>query len=273
MRPLVSTKIKVISLPTAHERRSDFAAHARSARSNWSFVDAMTDAPPELPYFERQAQRKFGRKLTRGEVGCFASHWAEWDALLKSDEDQRIIMEDDVIVDWNALDVIAETDFSAFDIDLLRLYATHPIQYRVEVTRFLGPHIHLLNCRGMFLGSQGYVLTRRAAARMVSLATSVDMPVDWFMNRYWEFGFPNYCLFPFPLIERSTPSHIGDRSEFPPIDRSTWFLRQGFRLLDRASRGIADHIRFRASAFSPNPDAGPSYVERTKAAIHSDVNG
>jgi len=222
----------------------------------------MTDAPPELPYFERQARRKFGRTLTRGEIGCFASHWAEWDALLKSDEDQRIIMEDDVIVDWNALDVIAETDFSAFGIDLLRLYATHPIQYRVEVTRFLGPHIHLLNCRGMFLGSQGYVLTRRAAARMVSLATSVEMPVDWFMNRYWEFGFPNYCLFPFPVIEREAPSHIGHRPEQAGargIDRLAHWLS---RAKDRALREVADRVRFGKSPFAAHPDFGPTYLER-----------
>lgn len=259
-----STFVHVISLASATDRRAEFADGARNARARWRFVDACTSAPPELRYDARVAARRFGRALTGNEIGAFASHWAAWKAFVASGEQQRIVLEDDVLVDWKALDRLSEVDFSGLGLDLVRLYATHPFRHRVEVRRFLGPHQHLVQARGMFLGSQGYVLTRRAATRLLELASSIHMPVDWLMCRYWELGFPNYSLFPFPLIERSVPSNIGDRSHAAPIQRSDWIARQCWRVADRVARELADQVRFRSNPFAQHPDAGPSFVERAE---------
>jgi glycosyl transferase, family 25 len=254
-------------MASAVERRAEFAETARNARSSWGFVDAATNAPAGLPYAAGSAVRRFGRALTRPEVGAFASHFQAWTALLESSDEQRIVLEDDVLVDWRALDRLAELDFAGLGLDLLRLYATHPFRHRVEIRRFLGPHQHLVQARGMFLGSQGYVLTRRAAARLVALSAPIRMPVDWFLSRYWELGFPNYCLFPFPLIERSVASNIGDRSEQTRLHRVDWVARQYWRVADRLSRELADLSRFRANPFPQFPDAGPSFVERTQGDL------
>jgi glycosyl transferase, family 25 len=262
----VKTFVHVISLATATARRAEFAEGAKEARSRWGFVDAQTGLLPELGYDPRVAARRFGRTLSRSELGAFASHFAAWDALLKSPDEQRIVLEDDVLVDWKALDRLAELDFSKLGLELVRLYATHPFRHRVAVRRFLGPHQHLVQAQGMFLGSQGYVLTRRAAARLLEIGSTIRMPVDWLLCRYWELGFPNYSLFPFPLIERSGPSTIGDRSVAEPIGRSDWAVRQCFRVADRVAREFADQVRFRRNPFTQHPDAGPSYVERSQSA-------
>lgn len=256
------TSIEVISMPSAAERRATFAGAARDARTGWRFVDAESAAPADAPYSDAAAVRRFGRTLSRGEIGCFASHLASWKSLLDSGDRQRIVLEDDTIIDWALMDRIAEIDFARLGIDLVRFYSTHSFQHRIAVERFLGPHTHLLQTRGMFLGTQGYLLTRHAAQRLVRLATSITMPVDWFMARYWAYGFRNYCVFPFPLIERFVPSNIGERAhEAPrtPVERA---VRQGFRVLDRVSRGFADHVRFRRNPFTSTGDVGPSFVER-----------
>ena len=258
------TGIDVISMATASERRAVFAEAARGARSQWRFVAAQGAAPPEAPYSARAAVRRFGRPLSRGEIGCFASHLAAWKSLLASNDRQRIVLEDDTIVDWPLMDRIAEVDYTELGIDLVRFYSTHAFQHRVAIQRFLGPHTHLLQTRGMFLGTQGYLLTRRAAARLVELAHGIDMPVDWFMTRYWDYGFRNYCVFPFPIIERFVPSNIGDRSESAAPTAVERAVRQGFRILDRVSRGFADHVRFRGNPFEPTRDVGPSFVERVQ---------
>src|SRR6478609_748031 len=239
----MSAQVDVISMSTAEARRAVFADAARDARTSWRFVDACTAAPAELPYSDQAAVRRFGRTLSRGEIGCFASHFAAWKSLLASSDRQRIVLEDDTIVDWSLMDRIAEVDFSSHRLDLVRFYSTHPFKHTVAVQRFLGPHTHLVQTSGMFLGTQGYVLTREAAPRLVRLARGITMPVDWFMNRYWAYGLRNYCLFPFPLIERFVPSEIGDRSEAPPVGAASRIVRQGWRVFDRVSRGFADHVR------------------------------
>jgi glycosyl transferase family 25 len=262
--PPSRTRIDVISMPTAEQRRTLFADAAQGARAEWRFVTASSSPPAELPYTDQAAILRFGRALSRGEIGCFASHYSVWKSLLASNDRQRIVLEDDTIVDWPLMDRIAEVDYAALDLDLVRFYSTHPFAHSVAIQRFLGPHTHLLQTRGMFLGTQGYVLTRRAAERLVELARDITMPVDWFMTRYWEHGFRNYCLFPFPLIERFVPSEIGDRSYAQPASPVARMVRQGFRVFDRVSRGFADHVRFRGNPFEPTEDAGPSFIERTQ---------
>ncbi len=262
------TRIDVISMSTAQERRATFGDGARGARAEWRFVDAASSPPVDVPYQEEAAIRRFGRALSRGEIGCFASHLAAWKSLLASNDRQRIVLEDDTIVDWPLMDRIAEVDFAELGIDLVRFYSTHAFQHSVAIERFLGPHTHLLQTRGMFLGTQGYLLTRRAAERFVELAPAITMPVDWFMTRYWAYGFRNYCVFPFPLIERFVPSDIGDRSQAPSATPVQRVVRQGYRVLDRVSRGFADHVRFRNNPFEPTRDVGPSFIER-RQSLHA----
>jgi glycosyl transferase, family 25 len=258
------TSIDVISMAQAEQRRAVFAEAAHGARAPWRFVDACTAPPRGLVYDEKAAVRRFGRTLSRGEIGCFASHFTAWRALLDSGDSQRIVLEDDTIVDWPLMDLIADVDFADLKLDLVRFYSTHPFKHTIAIERFLGPHTHLVQTSGMFLGTQGYVLTRRAAERLVQLAQGITMPVDWFMTRYWAYGFRNYCVFPFPLIERYVPSDIGDRSEAALPGAVERVVRQGWRVYDRVSRGFADHVRFRGNPFPPTRDVGASFVERMR---------
>lgn len=182
--------------------------------------------------------------------------------MLTSNDHQRIVLEDDVIVDWRAMERLAQVDIASRGIDLIRLFSTHPFRYRLSVNRFLGPHLHLVQVHGMFLGTQGYVLTRRAAERLVGLARNIDRPVDWLMARYWEYGFPNLCLFPFPILERYVPSAIGERSAWPQpstAERAEYMCR---RVSDRVRRAVADNIRYRKFPFGATLDSGPAFVDR-----------
>jgi glycosyl transferase family 25 len=257
------TLIEVISMAGATDRRAQLSASAANvAGTSFSFVDASTRAPASVPHDSRIATRRFGRPLTPAEIGCFASHYEAWQRLLASSDEQRIVLEDDVIVDWAALATLTQVDFSALGLDLIRFYSTHPFRFDPAITRFSSPHRHLVRARGMFLGSQGYLFTRRAARAFVENARIIAMPVDWYLGRYWEFGFPNYCLFPFPVIEREAPSHIGHRPEQAGargIDRVGHWLS---RAKDRALREVADRVRFSKSPFAAHPDFGPTYLER-----------
>lgn len=255
--------IFVISMPGATERRAAFAAGASAASSAWSFVDALTAAPPGLEYSRTGAITKIGRPLEPGEIGCFASHWRVWNEVADSNRPAAIVLEDDTLVDWSALDAIAAVEFAPLGLDLVRLYSTHPFKHRVVIHRFLGAHSHLVRVSGMFFGTQGYVVTRRAARRLVMLARSIAMPVDWFMGRYWEFGFKNYCLFPFPIMERFSPSVIGERAGRYSMSSGEWLRRQASRIADRAARFMVDCAPADEGRFGPLEDAGASYIERT----------
>ena len=258
----MSTSVEVISLPQAQQRRRAFEDCAREAQTPWRFLDATSGLPPDLRYDAVRAKRRFGRALSDTEVSCFGSHYRAWRNLLDSSDSQRIVLEDDVLVDWNSLDRLSSVNLGQLGLHLVRLYATHPFRHRLVTHRFLGPHLHLIEARGLYLGAQGYVITRLGAERLIAQANPVDSPLDWLMTRYWDSGLPNYCLFPFPLIERFVPSNIGDRSSAPtpaPLDR---LLRFGWRARDRLSRAAADWGRFRQPPLEKGRDAGMPFVDR-----------
>ena len=264
---MVRTRINVISFASAKERRAAFVDQAADTRLAWSFVDALSVPPPPLTYDEGRAVRRFGRPLNKGEVGCFASHYSVWTSMLTSNDDQRIVLEDDVIVDWQTMERLAQVDIASHGIELIRLFSTHPFRYRLCVNRFLGPHHHLVQAYGMFLGTQGYLLTRRAAKQLVHRACSIERPVDWLMARYWDYDFPNLCLFPFPILERYVPSGIGERADWPKRSAAQRLERMCWRVSDRVKRAVADNIRYRKSTFGATPDSGLAFVDRAEPPV------
>ena len=83
-RRSVRTKIIVISLPAAQERRERFRERAHNAPVAWSFYPGRTGLHPRLHYDEQAAIIAKGRPLRPGELGCFSSHSAIASALSMS---------------------------------------------------------------------------------------------------------------------------------------------------------------------------------------------
>lgn len=259
----VSTIIKVISLPGS-TRRPQFKTAAEESGVSWRFVDGYTSLAAPLKYDARKAIRHFGRELTSGEIGCYTSHYKAWEEFLLSDSEQLIVLEDDVVVDWGALARLAAHGFARKDIHILRMFCTHTFPHDVCIPRFLSPHSHLLRVRGLILGIQAYLLTRKGAQAFLSTGNSVFMPVDWVMSRYWHYGLANYCLFPFPVLERYGVSAIGDlqRETMAHVRPSDRARRLFFRIKDRMAREVFNRRILRTRPFGRIADIGPAFIDR-----------
>lgn len=264
---MTQTLVRVVSMETAHERRRRFADEAAGLDVAWEFFPAHADVAAPLSYSDRAARRRFGRALTAGERGCYTSHYMLWQTLIASSCEQLLVLEDDVLVDWPLLRRLVQIDLSQSGIELIRLYSTHPFRSQTVIHRFAGPHSHLVQAKGMLLGTQGYLLTRRGAQRLVKLGASLDSPVDWLMTRYWDYGFANYCVFPFPILERYTSSSIGARAATEVVPATDRIVRFGWRVRDRLLRGLADHISLRSHGFGPSFDVGPPFIDRFGASV------
>jgi len=186
---------------------------------------------------------------------------ATWVSFLDSAADQLIVFEDDVVVDWEVMRVLAESDLASHDIHSLHLFATQPINYKIVRYKFISDHSHLLRVNGLMLGCQAYLLTRRAAEALVREAAVIDAPIDWVMSRYWRVSLPNYCLYPFPLFERhgrSTIAHAQDLNFQPSaaerLQRWLWRAR------GRVQRAWADHVTMRDTGWGPVKDAGTAFL-------------
>lgn len=255
-----ATMVRVISMTTATARRAAFAATAETAMA-WSFFDARRLPETPVVYEERLAARRFGRALKPGEIGCYASHFAVWRQFLDSDVEQLLVLEDDVFVDWPAVEQLCSHNLAAHHIHVLKLFATHPIRSRMAKYKLLSDHSHLLRVFGHAFGTQAYVLTRRGAAALASTCQQMTMPVDWAMSRYWAYRLPSYAVFPFPVIERHGPSTIEHAQQVGMSaglhDRTA---RLAWRVGERVSRTAFDLTASENPAFGSPEDAGSAYL-------------
>jgi glycosyl transferase, family 25 len=229
------TSVVVISLPDASDRRALFAARAAGTSLPWRWFDGRRELGPELEHDPDEAIVAKGRPLYPGELGCYASHYAAWTEFLQSADEQLLVLEDDTIVDWGFLTKAAAADLEAAGIAYLRLYAKRPCAFRTLLQNAIERQRSVIEFLDRPLGTQGYLLTRAGARRLVPHCRRVRRPIDDELDRSWDHGIPTLCVFPFPVIEESTASGIEaarwDRYEMPARLKAR---RYRMRLTDRA---------------------------------------
>jgi len=265
-----TTSIRVINLDRSVDRRQAFMQMAGGTKLDWAFFPAHTGITEPLQYDDRVAARRCGRSLSRAEIGCYTSHFKLWEWLANSDYDQAIIFEDDVIVDWAIIEKLAINRFSDYGINLVRLHVLYPFHFKIVKYRLFSPNNQLIRVVGMVVGAVAYLLTKAAARTLVSNYSIVAAPLDWVIARYWEHRIIGYCIFPFPVIERHSPSTIGDErhaaSQSAVYDR---IARIGWRIHDRTQRAYVEHCLIKKYPLGPTKDSGPPFLPGWPTAARS----
>ena len=72
-------------------------------------------------YSEQLNRRLYHQPLCDGEIGCYASHLAVWERLLRSGADCIAVLEDDVEIDPSLPQVLAAIESMPGDWDLVKL--------------------------------------------------------------------------------------------------------------------------------------------------------
>jgi glycosyl transferase family 25 len=264
----------VISLTGSLERQERFRREASEATVAWEFFEAHKSIAAPLTYDKRQAVRRFGRPLTAGEIGCYVSHFKVWESFLESGYEQAVVLEDDVIVDWPMIEYLLGYNLSKAGIDLLRLYCMFKFESRLQTLWFATPQKALLRASGLFLGTQAYLITRRAAVALLSVSSSIVRPIDWQMTRFWDYKLPHYCLFPYPIIERYSASTI-EHANLPVYETGMRdkAARIGYWLHDQLSRRFEDFKQNRVPFQRKVKHDGQDYLSQAGNFTFDQVSG
>jgi glycosyl transferase, family 25 len=232
------TKILVINMANAVERRDRFEQRARQVSLPWSFYPAHTSLHAALTYDEQGAIIAKGRPLRAGEIGVYSSHYAAWLDLQSDDADQYVVLEDDVIVDWNFLGTLAQVDLAKMGINYLRLYYTYPTKRTALVKQnFIDDKHSLVELQGTVFGAMAYAITKAGARTFLDHCRIVRRPIDDEMDRTWAHGQRNLSVFPFPVLGESGESIIGaTRFEVFVVPRKLRFKRLLASRLERWRR-------------------------------------
>lgn len=252
----LSLECKVISLPSSTERRQQVQKNLdANIGLSWSFFDALSE-PPEMMKLkvDLEAQRmKYGRELTKAEIGCYCSHVAtmEW-FLQNSDKDWLLVMEDDVwldpVFDLGKAAALAE----ACHIHYLRLFSKTLKKFDViaETWGFR----HLVRFKSEPFGTQIYLIDKTGIKQFLSSLDCIELPIDDELGRFWRHSLFPCAIFPYPAVERSVPSTIEDGRADKNSTRKLWGGKTViFRVIEKINKIVANRRASKLIEFQSRP--------------------
>ncbi|MEX5578002.1 glycosyltransferase family 25 protein [Pseudophaeobacter sp. A-200-2] len=125
--------------------------------------------------------------LSPGEVGCFLSHRNCWQRILDEGWEYALIVEDDLSVDpdlWQVALSLVETHADADSF--IRLPAKRRESPAAIIDQAGDSKLFLPRVIGLQTVAQ--VVGRNAAANLLAASTTIDRPVDTFLQMHWIHG-------------------------------------------------------------------------------------
>ncbi|MCL9780338.1 glycosyltransferase family 25 protein [Vibrio sp. S4M6] len=194
-------KIFVISLIDSTERRDSICKQFVDKGAEFTFFDAVDGrADSHHPLFDKYNYLKrlwftSGKMPSKGEVGCYASHYLLWKKCIELNE-PIIILEDDISLCQSFSTSIDKVEKFTSKYGFLRLEAeampkrgeSHIVESGLDYDiRFISD-----NTRGAI----AYSISPIAARKLVQKSQSWSVPVDTYMGAYYKHGVPSYLLSP-----------------------------------------------------------------------------
>jgi glycosyl transferase family 25 len=202
-----AVEIVVISLPSATGRRQWIRSTFEGTSLKWSFFDAHTSLDQTALHYDKAVARAhFGRGLSEPELAICSSHVAVLSEFLqRSQADHILVLEDDVIFDTD----FPLARFGAFcaenGIEYIRLFGKH---YAKAIRLGFFYDRSILRYETTPAGAQAYLMSKKGAKAFLDSYRSIDTTVDLAMDSFWKIPLPIYSIFPYPIIERFSPTSI-----------------------------------------------------------------
>ncbi|MDA7963958.1 glycosyltransferase family 25 protein [Ruegeria sp.] len=187
-----------MSLPDDKERRDCCAAELAGLGLPFAFVDAVQgrhipDADFARLYDEGLNRRAFKRPLSRNEVACYLGHRKIWRDIAEGDQDVCLVLEDDACFVQDPrpfLDAVAQNADLFLDV-MIKLEGvarknTTVLRPFADQTLVLSDHLPPR--------TTGYIIGRRAAAKLAGRDGPIGRPVDIDLKFYWEHEIPILTL-------------------------------------------------------------------------------
>jgi glycosyl transferase family 25 len=202
-----SLEIVVINLKSAEERRRLITSHFAELSHPWRFFEAHTSlANSKLRYDSELILRTYGDKMTPAQLALCSSHYSVIASFAESStSDYLLVFEDDVIFDTAfPLDAIT-TVCRDQGIHYMRLFGMcyTPAE---QLSSFYDRAI--IRYRSSPAGAQAYILSKEGAARVADTCQEIDSAWDMMLDKFWKTGLPIHSVFPFPTIERWSPTSV-----------------------------------------------------------------
>ena len=197
-------QVFVISLKSSTDRRARIQGELEALGFAFRFVDGIdlrdTDIRNHPDYDGARRRMYFGRDLEPGELGCLLSHREVYRRIVDEEIPCALVLEDDARLEADLPQVLISIINSKIEWDMIRFLDKKKV-YRKKCR-----HIGMLDAKHELArlptnsgGAYGYLLTRRAAARLLDLMEKNWLQNDVLHSRSWQTGLTAYIVRPSPV--------------------------------------------------------------------------
>lgn len=222
----------LISLDRDHERRKLFFSQPDTSDFYlFSAINTMqeTEEALEALFDVKSFEQRYGRKATKGEIGCTLSHLAIYQKILADesikDEDYALVCEDDALFSHHfqtkltALLPYCDTDFiwigqsKIADFNDGELELNYPIGPRFLSQKIVDTELlYGLPYKPYFAGTVAYLVRKQAVKKILSFAKLPFWLADDYVLFQEEMGLVATTVRPLLVIEN--PETISNLSQF-----------------------------------------------------------
>ncbi|HHQ4553775.1 TPA: glycosyltransferase family 25 protein [Aeromonas veronii] len=236
--------VYVISLARSQERRQRIINHMGDHGIAFEFFDAV-DGKLEHPLFSDYDYKKClwltsGKMPTRGEMGCYGSHYLLWLHCVASNQ-PIVVIEDDVILNESFKKIIFKIKEDVERFGFVRLEPSEWGRNEV-VTERDNYKISLMenNCNG----ARGYAISPKSASKLIKHRWS--LPVDCFIGLSYLHGVNSYVVEPSVIchgqaIETTVQVGFSQTSWYRKPTREVYSLYKKIRIKLTYKKSLRGH--------------------------------
>lgn len=211
--------IFLINMECSIERLNDVKHQLDALNLSFSRINAtvgaeLSDKEIALAYDQNRNKSHHHRDLTKGEIGCYMSHRAAWQAIIEQDSEFALVLEDDISVNDNIINCFKLITKSV-GWDILKLSDTENVKPANH--KRLNSEFELVSYNKVPNRTMAYLITRQAAQKMLS-QTRFFRPIDVDVQCYADFGVTVCGLRP-NCVEMSEEFGTPDKSDIAKVNR------------------------------------------------------
>lgn len=216
----------VITLEHSQERRNVISKRLNELEIPFKFYPGVDGRKIDLlshPGYSGWKRRMFfGRDLSNGEFGCVLAHKSIYEHILEKDIEIALVLEDDAILCDELPRVIAALTERSKDWDIVRFLGRKK-NYRASriIAQLPASHSYLARPHSMPGGAYGYVISRQAAKRLLSMMETNWLPIDTLHGVSWLNKLKTLSVVPSPVLPNDdVPSCIDEQDSNLRWDKS-----------------------------------------------------
>ncbi|QOQ68755.1 glycosyltransferase family 25 protein [Photobacterium damselae] len=227
--------IFVINIPSSVERKENITQQLVKLNLDFKLFEAVNGHKDSSPLFnlydEALSQQYRGKSLSKGQLGCYASHYLLWQKCVEINKPIIILEDDALIYSEPFLDIVENASKLAEHFECIRLFDNKRKTFR-HAKEYSLPHTAVHKFSKGHMSATGYFLTPTGAKKFLAHSQAWYLAVDIFMDRFWVNGVDVYGTVPACLTnDPKFDSDIGYDAK-PKRNLSCRFKREVFNLAE-----------------------------------------